>query len=204
MENLKPWYKNYFFITALLLIIADQITKLIVKGFNIFGFVHQGMFYGESIPVIGDIIRFTYVENAGMAFGITFGWGKIFLSLFSIAAAIALSIYLHRIQKSPFWVNLGIALILAGASGNLIDRVFYGVIFGENPLFYGHVVDFIQVDIPDINIFNLYYTHFPVFNVADSCVSVGVVLLLFVHTKLPQLNHVFGKNRNKINDGDPI
>ena len=209
--------KAFFFIVAFL-IILDQATKLYFKGFNFFGIDHQGLDYGDLVPVIGDFVQFTYILNPGMAFGAVF-IPKIILSLFSIFAAIALAIFLSKLDKNiNLWVKIAIMLILAGASGNLIDRVFYGVIFNETPyipgmnpvdkfvftdllsgfpLFYGKVVDFIQVDIPDINFLGLYYTHWPVFNVADSCVSVGIVILIFVHNKLPSLNEVFCERKNK-------
>ncbi len=178
---------------AVLLVILDQATKLAVKGFSLFGIEHQGMYYAESIKVIGDFLQITYIENPGMAFGIQFGAGKIFLSLFSIFAGIGLGYYLVKLEGFSKWVRIGVMLIFAGAVGNLIDRVFYGVIFGESPLFYGKVVDFIQVDIPDIHFLGLNYTHWPVFNVADSCVSCGVVLLLLIHNKIPTFKQVFGK-----------
>lgn len=182
-----------FFLLSLILIILDQATKIAVKGFNLFGFEHKGMYYGESIPVIGTFLQWTYIENPGMAFGIEFGWGKIFLSLFSIIASIILAIYLHRIVTAHRGIKIGISLILAGAVGNLIDRVFYGVFYGTHPLFYGHVVDFIQVDIPDINFLGNYYTHFPIFNIADSCVTCGVITLMLFHSKIPSLREVFWK-----------
>lgn len=171
------------FIVSFLLIVLDQVTKLLVKGFDFFGVKVEGLYYGEVIPVFGDLVALTFVENPGMAFGIEFGIGKIFLSLFSVFAGIALSWYLHKITFAHNAVRIAIALILAGAVGNMIDRVFYGVIFGESALFYGKVVDFILVDIPDV--FGM--THWPVFNVADSCVSVGIVLLVFFNSKLPTL-----------------
>lgn len=189
---------NYiFFLISILLIVFDQATKLAVKGFNIFGWKHEGMYYGQSIPVIGTFLQWTYIENPGMAFGIEFGAGKIFLSLFSIFASIALGLYLYRITFAHFAVRLGISLIFAGAVGNLIDRVFYGVLYGTHPLFYGHVVDFIQVDIPDISIFGIHYTHFPVFNIADSCVTCGVILLMLFHSKIPTFRQVFDKLDNQ-------
>ncbi len=181
--------RNYFTL-AIVFILLDQITKVLVKGFNLFGFNHEGFNYGESISVLGDFLHFTYIENPGMAFGISFGAGKIFLSLFSVVAAAGLGWYLSKITFAKRAVKLGITLIFAGAVGNLIDRVFYGVFYGEMPLFYGKVVDFIQVDIPDIDLFGLYYSHWPVFNIADSCVSVGVVVLLFVHNYLPNLDTI--------------
>ncbi|OGU15921.1 MAG: hypothetical protein A2X61_01410 [Ignavibacteria bacterium GWB2_35_12] len=183
----------FLFLSAAFLILLDQATKLLVKGFVFGGITLNGMRIGESISVIGDFLQITYVENSGMALGITFGAGKIFLSIFSIIASIGLAYYLYKLEGFSIWVRIGVMLIFAGAFGNLIDRVFYGIFFNESPLFYGRVVDFIQVDIPDINFWNIHYTHFPVFNVADSCVSVGVVLLLIVHKKIPTFNDVFKK-----------
>jgi signal peptidase II len=178
-----------FLLTALFLVLLDQITKVAVKGFTLFGWHHQGMFLGESIPVFGDVLRISFVENAGMAFGITFGAGKIFLSLFSVIASIALAWYIARLDTQHFWLRTGLMLVLAGATGNLIDRVFYGVLYGEHPLFYGHVVDFIDVDMPDVTLFGHEYTRFWVFNVADSCVTTGMILLIFFNHHLPFLHH---------------
>lgn len=170
---------------AMLLVLVDQATKIAVKGFTLFGITHQGMYLGESISVIGDLLRFTFVENPGMAFGVEFGSGKIFLTLFSLIASIGLVYYLRMIEEAKIQVRIAIMLILAGAFGNFIDRMFYGVFYGEGPLFYGLVVDFIQIDIPDIEFGNLMYTHWPVFNIADSCVSIGMVLLLLYNKYLP-------------------
>ncbi len=184
--NLRLYLKNKgFLFAASVLIIADQLTKIWVKGFDCFGWNHQGMVLGESFPIIGNAVRITFVENPGMAFGITFGAGKIFLSLFSIAASAGLAWYIARTTVTHFWVKLGLALILAGATGNLIDRVFYGAFYGESPLFYGHVVDFIDVDMPDVTVFGREYSRFWVFNVADSCVTTGMALLLLFNHHLP-------------------
>jgi signal peptidase II len=156
-----------------------------VKGFNLFGIEHSGMEYGEVIPVIGNFLQWTYIENQGMAFGISFGWGKIFLSLFSLVASGFIVWYLHKVSdKLKILTGIAITLILAGAFGNCIDRCLYGVLYGTAPLFYGGVVDFIMVNIPDIDLFGLHYSHFPIFNVADSCVTCGVILLLFMHNNI--------------------
>jgi len=173
-----------FFIIPFVLVIIDQLTKLHFRQLN----------YFESIEVIGSYLTFVHVENPGMAFGITFGPFKILLSLFSILASVALFYTLTKLKEYHFSFKLGISLIAAGATGNLIDRVFYGVFFDYAPLFYGKVVDFIQVDIPDINFLNIRFTHFPVFNVADSCVTVGVIVLLLFYTHIPQLEDIFKKN----------
>jgi len=182
----------YFYIFAALLILLDQFTKLLFKDIfgiaNIFGLQNLDAIASGRIPVIGDFLQFVYVENEGMAFGITFGIFKILLSLFSVAASIALAYLIFKIKDSHFAVKLGFSLILAGAAGNLIDRCFYGVLFNEGPLFYGRVVDFIQLDIPDISFLGLNYSHFPVFNVADSCVTCGAALLILFHKKIPHIS----------------
>jgi signal peptidase II len=174
-----------YLIAAFVLVLIDQITKVAVKGYNLFGFHHEGMHLGESFPVFGEIVRITFVENPGMAFGVEFGSGKIVLTLFSLVASFALAYYLRVISNANRWIRIAIMLILAGAFGNFIDRMFYGVLYEEGPLFYGLVVDFIQIDIPDITIGTLTYTHWPVFNVADSCVTSGMILLILFNKHLP-------------------
>jgi signal peptidase II len=185
-----------YFVFAAVLVLLDQIIKVSVKGFNLFGFEHSGLYYGQQIPVIGETIMITFIENPGMAFGIQFGAGKIFLSLFSVFASFALFWLITQLKNYKWGVRLGFSLILAGAFGNLIDRVFYGVFYGEMPLFYGKVVDWIQVDIPDVTVFGQYYTHFPIFNVADSCVTVGVIFLILFNKYLPEFHDLFPKKSN--------
>lgn len=194
----------YYYIAAAILILLDQVTKLAVKGFDFFGFQHEGMIPGEQIQVIGDFLQFTFVENAGMAFGITFGVWKIFLSLFSLVAGAGLAYYIFKLQGFSKWVRVGITLIFSGAIGNFIDRAFYGVIFGESAFLYGRVVDFIQVDIPDIDFMGIYYTHWPVFNIADSCVTIGVCLLLIFHNKIPSFREVFPKKESEQASKEPV
>jgi signal peptidase II len=164
------------------IVLADQCTKLLVKGFSLplLGLSVAGMPLGSSIPVLGDFLRITYVENPGMAFGIDLG-GKLFFSLFSILASVGIFLYLYQARKETFLFRFSLALILGGAIGNLIDRVFYGVLFGEGNLFYGRVVDFIDVDFFSINLFGYHLSRFFTFNIADSAVSIGVVLLLLFH-----------------------
>lgn len=195
---------TWFYFAAVLLIISDQATKLLIKGFHFGSFEHHGLMYGQLINVIGSFVQIVFVENEGMAFGISFGAGKIFLSLFSIIAGIALGIYLYKLKDFSVWVKIGIMLIFTGAIGNLIDRVFYGIFFNEGPLFYGRVVDFIQIDIPDINFLGFHYTHWPVFNIADSCVSCGVVILLIMHKRIPSFEQVFKKQPIDIEKPEPL
>jgi signal peptidase II len=169
-------------VVSLLIVVADQLTKLRVKGISLpsLGIDWTGLPYGRSHDVLGEFFRLTYIENPGMAFGLDFGW-KPFFSMLSIAAGIAILIYLyaHRNERFPF--RLSLALILGGAIGNLIDRMFYGVIWGDGRLFQGRVVDFLDLDFFDINLFGLHLNRWPVFNIADAAVTVGVILLLLTH-----------------------
>jgi len=176
--------KKFLWLAAALLVL-DQATKVAVKGFSLFGVQHDGMYLGESIPVLGNFLRLTFVENPGMAFGIGFGAGKLFLTLFSLVASVALTWYLTRVRTQSFWLLLGLSLVLAGASGNLIDRMFYGVFYNEAPLFYGKVVDFIDFEFFDFSFFGSSYSRWPVFNIADSCVTCGMVLLMIAHKHFP-------------------
>src|SRR5262245_40184219 len=124
----------------------------------------------SSFPFINDILRITYVENPGIAFGITIPGMKIFFSLFSVIAAVAIFIYLKRNNgKLGGWDRTALILIMAGAIGNLIDRCFYGVLYCDQELFYGYVVDFLD--------FGYKKNWWPIFNIADSAVSVGVGIL---------------------------
>ncbi|HLB00351.1 MAG TPA: signal peptidase II [Bacteroidota bacterium] len=169
---------------SLLIVIADQASKIAVKGIDLpaLGVKVRGLIYGTSIPVLGDFLRLTYIENPGMAFGIDLG-GKLLFSLFSVAASAGILYYLYRARDEPLPFRLSLAMILGGAVGNLIDRVFYGVIFGEGALFYGRVVDFIDIDFFNFTIFGYTLHRWPVFNIADACVTCGVLLMLFTHRR---------------------
>ena len=171
-------------IISVLIVIADQAAKLAVKGFDIpmLGLKSAGVPYGASYPVFGDLVRLTYIENPGMAFGIDIG-GKLFFSLFSILASGGILWYLWRAKDEPFAFRLSLAMILGGAIGNLVDRVFYGIIFGEAPLFHGRVVDFIDVDFFNLSVFGYSLHRWPVFNIADASVTCGVLLMLFSHRR---------------------
>ena len=171
---------------SLFVVIIDQVTKLIVKGFSIpfLNISHEGMYHGQKIPVWGDFFQFTFVENPGMAFGIDLGDGfKLWISLFSIVASIGLLYYLFTVRNQSRSLRVSLALILGGAFGNLIDRVFYGVFYGYAPLFYGKVVDFFDFDFFDFEIFNRSYDRWPIFNIADLAVSIGVIILLIFYNK---------------------
>ena len=130
-------------------------------------------------------MHFTYIENAGLAFGIDVG-AKLFFSLFSVVASGAILYYIYKIQHQTLFQRLPFAFILGGATGNLIDRVFYAMLYHDGKLFYGSVVDFIDVDFIDINLLGYQLHRWPVFNIADASVTVGVCILLLVQWKHQQ------------------
>ncbi|HCY77441.1 MAG TPA: signal peptidase II [Ignavibacteriales bacterium] len=167
-------------------VVIDQVSKLMVKGFSIpfLNINYDGMYLGQMIPVIDDFFRLTFVENPGMAFGYDPGNNfKLIISIFSLVASIGLIFYLYVIRDKSWSLKIAIALILGGAVGNLIDRTFYGVFFDYAPLFYGKVVDFFDVDFFDFTLFGRSYDRWPVFNVADAAVTIGVLVLLIFYKK---------------------
>jgi signal peptidase II len=174
-------------IISLLIVLSDQASKLAVKGFSMpwAGIEWKGMTYGESIPVLGEFFRLTYIENPGMAFGIDVG-GKIFFSVLSVLASIAILVYMLRVRRAPLGFRTALAMILGGAVGNLIDRVFYGVLYGEAPLFQGKVVDFFDMDFFNLSFGSYHLTRWPVFNIADASVTIGVILLLVFHRAIEE------------------
>ncbi len=172
---------------TVVVVLLDQAAKLLVKGVDIpfLNIYYAGIPLGASYPIFGDLLRLTFIENPGMAFGIDVG-GKLFLTIFSIVASVGIFIYLYKIRTESLVIRIALALILGGAIGNLIDRVFYGVLFGDGSLFYGKVVDFIDVDFFNLDFLGFHISRFPVFNLADSAVSIGVVMLLVFHRQFTE------------------
>jgi len=139
----------------------------------------------ESIAIMGDFFRLTFVENPGMAFGVDLiTEAKLAVSLFSVIASIGMVFYLYVIRDHGFGTRLGLAMVLGGAVGNLIDRVFYGVLYGYGPLFFGNVVDFFDFDFFDFELFGRTYQRWPIFNIADIAVTLGVLTLIIFHKSL--------------------
>jgi len=133
--------------TAFFVVLLDQLTKLAIrKNFQL----------NESIPIIKNIIHFTYVTNTGSAFGLFKGFNWFFV-IFSIIVIITISYILTQINEREKRKIFSIGLLLAGTIGNLIDR-----------LLYGHVIDFIDFRI------------WPVFNIADSAVTISVIMLILL------------------------
>ena len=181
---------------VLLVIIADQASKIYVK---------THFYNGEEINVIGHWFRLHFLENPGMAFGMQFSKtevGKLLLTSFRLIAVIAGFIALKKLVVKGYGRGVIIcgALILAGALGNLIDSLFYGLIFTESsfhmaklvpwgkgygPLFHGRVVDMLYFPLFRARIGGREFEFFePVFNIADAAITIGVLTLVIFQKKL--------------------
>jgi signal peptidase II len=158
-RSLWGWYGG-----AALLVALDQFTKFLIRGsFDL----HQ------TVPILGNTVRLTRVQNPGIAFGLPVARPTLLL-LFGWAAALVLAVYLFRLARRQDRMSWPVMLFLAGAVGNSIDRTLFG-----------QVTDFVDVDFP-----NWIMERWPVFNLADSCVSIGIVLMLlllfFHHQKVSE------------------
>ena len=165
-------------------IFVDQFSKFYIKGINIpfLNISFEGMYYGETISVIGDFFRITFIENPGMAFGFNPGSDfKLWISVFSLIASIGLIVYLYVVRNKSLSLRIALAMILGGAVGNLIDRTFYGIIYKYAPAFYGKVVDFFDFDFFNFAIFGRSYDRWPIFNIADASVTIGVLILILFY-----------------------
>lgn len=158
------------------LIIADQISK---------GVIQSSLYYGQTIPVIQGFFSIAYVKNTGAAFGFGAGGPEWFRQVFFLALPVVFCGWvfylLCKTLKGPVYVSTAYALIIAGAIGNLIDRFSLG-----------YVVDFLMFYWKDES------NHFPAFNIADSCITIAAVLLIFDF--LVQLKT---KNSNNASDNLP-
>ncbi len=163
-------------------IALDQATKAAVLQF-----MASPSGISRSIPLVGDWLRLTFTENPGMAFGLQIGPPGT-VTVLALLATCAVGVYIYTVRNaySPFRWSL--ALIFGGAVGNVIDRVFYGVLLDYGTWFTGHVVDFIHVSlwkgfIPEVVplIGGSYMELFPIWNVADMSIVLGVVGVLFFH-----------------------
>lgn len=187
---------------GIILVVIDQIIKILVKA---------NMQLGQHIYVIGNWFQILFIENEGMAFGMKFGGavGKFLLSFFRIGLFAALCWWIASLVrksvnddgtpallsdgsvKVPTGVLVGLTLITAGALGNIIDSLFYGLIYGYAPFMFGRVVDMFYFPIIDTTwpswmpfVGGKDFLFFaPVFNFADSCVTVGALYLIFFQYK---------------------
>jgi len=186
------------------LVVIDQVIKVLVK---------THMTLGESIPVLGNWFQLLFVENKGMAFGMAFGGvvGKYLLTLFRVVLFGVLCWWIRKLlhrgndagsdrpSPVPMGVLVGLTLITAGAFGNIVDCLCYGLIFSESTYntvaTLGSYAPFMQGKVVDMFYFPLWtwpswvpglggHIFFePVFNFADSCVTVGAIYLILFHWK---------------------
>ena len=178
-------------IIVVIILLLDQVLKIWVK-------THMSI--GQEIPVLGNWFKLLFIENPGMAFGWMGSDGivKFLLSIFRIVAVILLFFLLFRLSKkgTKFGVLFGIALITAGALGNIIDCVFYGEVFHYAGWLHGKVVDMLYFPVIDIarednswlpNFFFGPDNHFiffrPIFNLADSAITIGVFYMVIFQWK---------------------
>ena len=180
-------------IVVFLVLLIDQISKFWIK---------LNMTIGESFSVLGDWFQIYFIENNGMAFGWEFGaqYGKLALSIFRIIAVALLFYFIYYLskKKTKFGPLFGISLITAGALGNIIDGMFYGMIFSESTFYQvatlfpegGGYAGFLQGKVVDMLYFPLFtfpeWVPFfggqiffsPIFNIADSAITIGFLYLL--------------------------
>ncbi|MFO7370465.1 MAG: lipoprotein signal peptidase [Bacteroidales bacterium] len=180
-----------------LVLVIDQVVKIHIK---------TSMTIGQSIPVLGNWFQIRFIENPGMAFGLDIPgrWGKPVLTIFRILAVGGIGWYLVQLVKKQVSTGLilCVALIMAGAAGNIIDSLFYGLIFNESTYFevatlfpeQGGYAPFLYGKVVDMLYFPVIQGHFPgwfpfqageefiffrpIFNLADSAISVGIVIIL--------------------------
>ena len=198
MENTQKKSIKSWVIWALVigLVVIDQVVKFSVK---------TTMTLGESHNVLGTWFRWCFIENEGAAFGMALGgkYGKLALSLFRLVAISALAWFVGHLRHTGAkrGVIVGFAMILAGAIGNMVDSAFYGMIFSEStftsvaqllpegggyaPFLYGKVVDMLYFPLfyfPDwMPLIGGQLFFSPVFNVADSYITVAVFYLILFH-----------------------
>jgi signal peptidase II len=199
-------YAKYYLV-ALLVIAVDQAVKMLV---------HNNMQMGlpGQIPVFGDWFKLHYTLNPGMAFGVELGsaYGKIILTVFRMVAMVAIGYLVYYLIKNHYHKGLVycVGLILGGAIGNLIDSVFYGVLLDNapygvsTPWLHGQVIDMFYLDIwegilpqwiPIIG--GTPMSLWPIFNVADAAIFVGVLIIIFNQNRF--LNQPPVKEKHEIN-----
>jgi len=177
-----------YFLLALLVIGIDQLSKYLVHS-------SQTLTSGGEIMLIGRWLKLHYTTNPGMAFGVELPppYGKLLLTAFRLAAVSGLSYYIVHLwrHRAAGGFIACMALILGGAVGNLVDSIFYGIIYhnapagSPSPWFFGQVIDMIYADIyegflpaawPLVG--GKYVSLWPIFNIADSSIFIGVALIL--------------------------
>ena len=154
----------FFFSLSLLFALCDRLTKLLA--------IHYLRALDHSIVIVPDWLKLTYAENLGIAFGVRFLPPQALL-LLTFAISIGVIAYVSRTKNRNILLVTAFALILGGGIGNLIDRVVLG-----------HVVDFIHFDLYQGMLFGKPMMLWPIFNVADSCITIGACMLILLHDRI--------------------
>ncbi|ARM30550.1 signal peptidase II [Prosthecochloris sp. HL-130-GSB] len=152
-----------FFLLAATVIILDRITKLAASTL---------LREHGSITIIPDWFKFTYIENPGIAFGVDPG-SRLLLIGGTVLILLAILIFVLRSSKRNPAFLLSLGLIFGGGTGNLFDRIAYG-----------KVIDFLHLDLYNGYIFNTWVSLWPVFNLADTAITIGAVILLIWHNSI--------------------
>jgi signal peptidase II len=153
-----------FFSLVLLVVTLDQLTKKLAITF-----LRDGV---QSITIIPDLFSLTYAENKGVAFGLEFAPPSVLLLLTGLITVIVLIYVIWSKNRTALFL-VPFALITGGGMGNMIDRITYG-----------RVVDFIYFDLYQGHIFGTWVSLWPIFNVADSSITIGACMLIIFHNKL--------------------
>ncbi|MFA9486286.1 MULTISPECIES: signal peptidase II [unclassified Moraxella] len=157
MPNITPSNNNAmkYYLIALVVLMLDQITKIYFNSrFELY----------ETVDVIPPLLNWTLAYNHGAAFSFLAdqaGWQKWFFAVLGLAVAVFLTVYIRQVPRMAKALSLGLALVLGGAIGNVVDRFLYG-----------YVIDFIHVHYADI-------WHYPIFNIADIGICIGMVLVVY-------------------------
>lgn len=155
---------KWFFTLVLFVITTDQLTKKLAMTF-----LRDG---AQSITIIPKLLSLTYAENRGVAFGLEFAPPVVLLLLTALITTIVIVYVIRSKNRSPLFL-LPFALIVGGGTGNMIDRISIG-----------RVVDFIYFDLYNGRVFGTWISLWPIFNVADSAITIGACLLILFHNKL--------------------
>jgi len=168
------------FLSAVIVLI-DQVSKFFIKGIAVpfLDINIKGLNPGVNYPVIGETLKLSLIENPGLGFGLNPGYEyKFELTAITILLSAGLLAFLYFSRKDNLPKRIATAFLLGGAIGNLIDRVFYGVIYEYAPLFYGNVVDFLNIRVTRLFLFGDIMGNY-VFNVADIAVTIGLIIYIF-------------------------
>jgi signal peptidase II len=163
-RNLQLNMKNKYYLITLLILVTDHIAKWIVR---------TKLYPREALEIIPGYLRLSYLHNSGVAFGlfneVESVWKPYILAGMAIVAVAVIVIYGMRVSQSRRLLQLALAITLGGILGNFIDRILRG-----------YVIDFIEFHIKEV-------FHWPTFNIADSAITIGIVLLLIDTIRNPAL-----------------